>query len=82
MKTVWFNDIKDVVEQKRFKESVLGSKIVLDKLIKICYTYIKSGEKVKLVDFDSPAWAYKQAFIAGRNSAFNEIIEVLTVTES
>jgi hypothetical protein len=81
MKPVWYADLKGE-DQKRFKENVLGSKIVLDKLIKICYNYINGGEKVKLEDFDSPSWAYRAAFVAGEAAAYRKIIEVLTVDDT
>lgn len=81
MKTIWFQDVKDAKLRDQLKENVLGSKIVLDKAIKIIYTYIKSGEKTKLQDFESPSWALRQAYIEGRKSAFLEIIEVLTLDD-
>jgi hypothetical protein len=81
VKIEWFKDIKDPKERDEFKKIVSGSKIVLDKAIKICYNYINSAEKVKLADFDSPSWAYRQAYLAGRNSAFHDLIEVLTVDD-
>ena len=81
MKTVWTQGLKGE-ELQRMKENVLGSKIVLDKLKKICYNYINSGERTKLEDFESPSWAYRAAFIAGRNSALNDIIDILTVDDN
>lgn len=81
MKTVWFSNLKGK-EQEDFKENVLGSKKVLDKAIEIIYTLINSGEKPSIDDFDSPSWAYRQAFLAGRKSLYNEIKDVLTVDDS
>lgn len=80
MKTVWIEGLKGS-EAARMKENVLGSKKVLDKLIEICYTYIKSGEKTKIEDFDSPSWAYRAAFLAGEASAYRKIIDILTVDD-
>ena len=81
MKTVWFQDIKSKDDQEKFKKTVLGSKIVLDKAIEICYTLSKVGEDSKLVDYDSPSWAYRQADLNGYRRALKEIITVLTVDD-
>lgn len=78
MKSIWFHDEDD---QEQFKKNVLGSKIVLDKAIKILYTYIQGGDKTKLEDFDSPSWAFKQAYQEGRKAAFRQVIDILTLDE-
>lgn len=80
MKSVWFQDLKGQ-EAEDFKKSVLGSKKVLDKLSKIVYTMIKDGEKSVTNDYDSPAWAFKQADAIGYKRALQRVIEVLTVDE-
>ena len=67
MQILWFQDIKGKDEQEKYKKSVLGSKIVLDKAKVICYNKIRVGERSKLTDYDSPSWAYRQADLdAGR----------------
>lgn len=80
MKTVWHEGLKGE-ELRRWKENVLGSKIVLDKLIEICYNYIKSGERTKLEDFENPSWSHRAAFLAGEASAYRKIIDILTVDD-
>lgn len=80
MKTVWIEGLKGE-DAKRMKENVLGSKKVLDKLIEICYTNIKSGERTKLEDFENPSWSHRAAFLAGEASAFRKIIDILTVDD-
>lgn len=81
MKTIWFQDLKSKEDQANFKKMVLGSKIVLDKAIKIVYTKIKDGESSSLEDYTSPSWAYKQADKNGYVRALKEIIEILTVDD-
>lgn len=81
MKTIWFQDIKDKEDQEQFKKSVLGSKIVLDKLIQIVYTKAKIGEGSTSTDYESPSWAYRQADKIGYQRALKEIIDILTVDE-
>ena len=78
MKTIWFQGLKQN-EIENFKKSVLGSKIVLDKLKKMCYTMIKDGERSVSNDYESPAWAYKQADFIGYKRALERVIEVLTL---
>ena len=80
MKVVWFQGLKGEDVEDR-KKSVLGSKKVLDKLSKIVYTMIKDGEKSVTNDYDSPAWAYKQADAIGYRRALERILEILTVDE-
>lgn len=81
MKSIWFSHLKSTVEQEEFKKSVLGSKIVLDKLHDIVYNKIKSQEKSTTADYDSPSWAYRQADKVGYTRALEEIITILTMDE-
>jgi len=79
MKTIWFQDIKNPEDQKNFKKSVIGSKIVLDKLKEVCYTKIKNGESSNVSDYDSPSWALRQADKVGYARALTEMIGILTI---
>ena len=79
MKTLWFQHIKEKEKQEEFKKSVIGSKIVLDKLKEVCYTLSKNGERSSLSDYDSPSWALRQADKIGYARALKEIIEILTI---
>jgi hypothetical protein len=81
MKTIWFQDIKNKEEQEQFKNNVLSSKIVLDKLKQIVYTKVKMGERTTSNDYDSPSWAYRQADKIGYLRALKEIEDILTVDE-
>lgn len=79
VKTEWLRGLSPQ-EQDRFKNNVLSSKIVLDKLIEICYNIHKSLDKVSY-DYDSPAWAYKQAHVNGQKEMLEKIISLCTLTE-
>ena len=81
MKAVWFQHLKDKTEQDKFRQMVLGSHKVLDRLQEICYNSITSEEKVKAVDYDSPSWSHKQAHLNGRIEAYREIVELLNISD-
>jgi len=76
LKTVWFQDLPKE-EQEKFKELVLGSKKVLDKLSKIVYNMGVSGEKVNVDQYDSPSWSHKQAHLNGYNAALRDVLDIL-----
>jgi len=76
LKTVWFQDLPKS-EQQQFKEIVLGSKKVLDKLSKIVYNMCVSGEKVSIDQYDSPSWSHKQAHQNGYNEALRDVLDIL-----
>lgn len=78
LKTVWFKDLPKE-EQEQFKQIVVGSKKVLDKLSKIVYNMSISGEKVSLDQYDSPSWSHKQAHQNGYNAALRDILDILKI---
>lgn len=78
VKTIWFQDLP-AGERDNFKQSVLGSQLVLDKLSKIVYNMVVNGEKVKLTDYDSPSWSHKQADQNGYNRALRDILEIIKI---
>jgi hypothetical protein len=75
LKTVWFHNLPKE-EQEQFKQTVLGSQKVLDKLREICYTMKVES---KSTDYDSPSWAFKQAHSNGYNQALLDIISILQI---
>lgn len=76
VKTVWFQDLPKE-KQAEFKNNVLGSKLVLDKLSKIVYNMVVSGEKVSIDRYASPSWSHEQAHINGYNDALRDILEII-----
>lgn len=78
LNTKWFSDLPSN-EQAQFKEIVLGSKKVLDKLSKIVYNMCISGEKVKEDHYDSPSWSHKQAHKNGYNEALRDVLDILKI---
>lgn len=80
LKTQWFQDLPKS-EQENFKQLVLSSEKVLDKLRKIVYNMSIDEEKVKTIDYDSPSWSHKQAHHNGKSEAYREIMELLEIKE-
>lgn len=78
LKTVWFSDLPKG-EQEQFKQIVVGSGKVLDKLSKIVYNMGISGEKVIEDHYDSPSWSHKQAHRNGYNEALRDILDILKI---
>lgn len=77
MQTVWVRDCKSEDERIKFTELFESSSLILDKLSKILYNRINSGESVKTIDYDSPSWSHKQADLNGYLRAHKEIIDLL-----
>lgn len=77
MKTRWTQHLATPEERKKFKESVLNSKFVLDRLSEICYNIIEEQEKSSKADYSNPSWAYYQADRLGYLRAIKEIIDLL-----
>ena len=78
MHSKWFSHLKTADEKSKFKENIIGSQKVLDKLRDMCYNSIKNG---KSSDYDNPSWAYKQADQNGYNRALEEIISLLDFSD-
>lgn len=80
LKTEWFKDSRNQDDTEKLKKSIIGSKLVLDKLIEICYNIKKSLDHTSY-DYDCPSWAYKQAHINGQKEMLERIISLCTITE-
>jgi hypothetical protein len=78
MQSRWFMHLKNEKERTNFKEFVMSSSIVLDRLKEIVYNVIKESE-IKTSDYNSPSWAYLQAHQNGRREALEEIIKLITL---
>lgn len=76
LKLDWTKDLP-ASEREDFTKIVLNSSLAIDKLRKIVYNRVISGEKVVVDDYDSPSWSHKQADLNGYNRALREILELL-----
>lgn len=79
IQTKWLEGLKDPSEREQFKQTVIGSKKVLDKAREIVYNSIKEAEKVRISDYDSPSWSHKQADQNGYVRALREVMLLLEV---
>lgn len=74
----WLAGLKEP-ERSQFKQTVIGSKKVLDKAREIVYNIVKEAEKVRISDYDSPSWSHKQADQNGYVRALHEVMLLLEV---
>ena len=78
MQARWFSHLPKP-DQEDFKKLVLSSPKVLDRLKELCYNTIQDGVKTKVVDYDSPSWAYREADRNGYLRAYQELYDLLTL---
>lgn len=77
LKTAWISHLRDAESKEQFTAQVLASEKVLDKLREIVYNKVLDGEKVSVVDYDSPSWSHKQADRNGYLRGLREVLELL-----
>lgn len=78
--TQWLQGLSEK-EAETFKKSVLGSKIVLDKLVEICYNIGSNDKKMREKDYDCPSWSHKQAHLNGKAEMLEQIISIISLPE-
>ena len=76
----WFAGLPSE-DREKFKQEVINSKKVLDKLGKILYNIEESLRTVKERDYDSPSWSHKQAHRNGESDMVRRVIELITIVE-
>ena len=67
-------------EADKYKKSIISSKLVLDKLIEMCYNRRKEIDK-QVFDYDTPSWSHKQAHNNGYKECLDDIIQLITINE-
>lgn len=80
LKTEWFKDLP-ASEQENFKQIVIGSKKVLDKLAEIVYNRDKMEDRTVTPDYDTHSWSHKQAHLNGKREAYREILDLIIIKE-
>lgn len=76
----WTKHCKDAEAKANFEQLVRNSTQVLSRLqsiIKERQTNLSSEENSS-TDFDSPSWAYKQAFRNGKRATLNDLDQLLS----
>lgn len=81
MISAWTKHLKTDEEKDRFKNSVLGSKIVLGRLQELIKEVEDDLEKVELNTkiYDYPNWDYRQADGNGFRRALKTINKLITI---
>lgn len=83
MISAWTKHIKDPVEQERFKNSILGSKVVLDRLQELINQVEDDVDTLELTTkvYDLPNWDYRQADLNGFRRALKTISKIINLDQ-
>ena len=77
LSTLWLSHLKEQKERDNFRDYILNSSSLWDKLNLILEN---KTVKQKETDYDNPSWAYFQADQNGYNRAIKDIQEILPLT--
>lgn len=75
MNVKWSSHIKDSKDKKDFEAYVKNSSSILERLTDLIEKKIEDAEVPK-ADYESSAWAYKQADRIGQIRAYKEILSL------
>lgn len=83
MISAWTKHLQTEDEKTRFKNSVLGSKIVLDRLKDMIK---EMGDDVDIKErntetYNIPNWDYRQAHLNGFKDCLNKLNKVVTIDQ-
>lgn len=83
MISAWHKHLADPEEKERFKNSVLGSKIVLERLQALINEMREDAENHELNTkvYDIPNWDYRQADTNGYKRCLNQISKLITLDQ-
>ena len=81
MISAWTKHLKTEDEKTRFKNSVLGSKLVLERLQELIKEVEDELDNTELNTkiYDIPNWDYRQADMNGFRRALKTITKIITV---
>ena len=79
----WTSHIKDPNEKFDFEKSIFGSRRILDRLRQLLKEEENSLEasELSVASFDSPNWAYKQAYKNGYRSCLNVLKKLIDLDQ-
>lgn len=80
----WTSNLSDPEEKRQFEQSILGSRIVLERLLQILLENeeMAQANECSIKDFEDAAWAYKQAFRNGVRSTSKSLQELLSFIDT
>jgi len=80
MYTKWTSHLKTEDEKKRFENSVVGSRLVLERLRDLVDEGLKILED-RETRFERPNWAYEEASIIGERKALKDMRKLINLDE-
>lgn len=83
MISAWTKHLKTDQEKERFKNSVLGSRVVLDRLQEIMQEMQDDQDRIERDTriYDTPNWDYKQAHLNGFRDCLNKVSKIITLDQ-
>lgn len=83
MISAWTKHINDTEEKERFKNSVLGSKSVLNRLQTLMNEMKEDAEATELNTkiYDIPNWDYRQADTNGYKRALKQVSKIINLDQ-
>lgn len=82
MKSIWFSHLRSPEEKKEFKEKIVASYEVLERLEDILETYLDEAEQrqEKLENYELSSWPYLQADAVGEKRIIKKLLNVINLT--
>lgn len=79
MDTRWGRHIQDKAKREEFEKYLLNTQTAFRRLKDLLEEFEKEVDNTEfsITDFDSPAWAAKQAFRNGQRSSIRKVKELL-----
>jgi len=83
MITAWTKHISDEAEKEKFKQQILGSKTVLNRLQAIVNEMKEDVDNLELNNkiYDVPNWDYRQAHLNGFKDALKKINLIINLDQ-
>jgi hypothetical protein len=83
MISAWTKNLKDPKDIERFKNSLLGSKIVLRRLMELLNEVGTDQDRIERDKrvYESPNWAYKQAHLNGFRDCLETIKKIIDLDQ-
>ena len=72
----WLKHLRTEEDRKEFTQYVMGCPQLLEVLENLSNEKIEISQKSVAADYDSPAWAYRQADKVGYERAWREVLEL------
>jgi len=83
MISAWTKHLETEEEKQRFKNSVLGSKLVLQRLKELLAEVDHDNDRIErdIRTYDLPNWDYRQAHLNGFKDCLNKINKIISIDQ-